>query len=262
MSDVVEEPVTQRLASFQAIVELGSQRLLEKAGIAPGMRVLELGCGTGAMTFWLARQVGPNGVVVALDRSTEALASISARAVEAGLDNIVCQQADLERGVPELQAVDLVHGRFVLMHLRHSTSLLCRLFDAMSPGAVLALEEPAISVFRSQADRQLWQFCVDLYRRYCKVQHIDPDYGGRLLNHVSQAGFCVQDDALNFASLSYEQARRYMALSLISSGQRYVDAGLVKRDVLDEQIAALTGETCGARRTTHFHAVVQLSAYR
>lgn len=262
MSDFVEEPVTQRLANFQVIVEQGSQQLLERVGIAPGMRVLELGCGTGAMTFWLARQVGPKGVVVALDRSTEALASISARAAEAGLDNIVCQQADLEQGMPELQAVDLVHGRFVLMHLRHSASLLCRLFDAMSPGAVLALEEPAISAFRSQADRQLWQPCVDLYRRYCEVQHIDPNYGGRLLNHVSQAGFCVQDDVLNFALLSYEQAKRYMALSLTASGQQYVDAGLVERGALDEQIAALTSKTHEARWTTHFHAVVQLTAYR
>jgi Methylase involved in ubiquinone/menaquinone biosynthesis len=262
MSDVVEEPVSQRLASFQAIVEQGSQRLLKRVGVAPGMRVLELGCGTGAMTLWLARQVGPKGVVIALDRSTEALTSLSARAAEAGLDNIVCQQADLEQGVPALEEVDLVHGRFVLMHLRNSASLLCRLFDAMSPGALLALEEPSISSFRSQADRQLWQFCVDLYRRYCQVQHIDPNYGGRLLNHVSQAGFCVQDDALIFAALSYAQARRYMALSLMASGQRYVDAGLVERGVLDEQIAGLTAESHEARRTTHFHAVAQLTACR
>lgn len=262
MNDVIEGPVIDRLATFQTIVERGSQLFLERAGIAPGMRVLELGCGTGAMTCWLARKVGPHGSVIALDHCANSLAVLAARTAQAGLDNVVCQQVNLEQNIPAINEVDLVHGRFVLMHLRHSASLLCGLFDAMSPGSVLALEEPAISTFHSHADRQLWKFGIDLYRRYCRAHHVDPNFGGRLLNQVSEANFSVLDHMLSFAPMSYAQARRYMELSLTASSQRYIDAGLIERLILENYLSALSTADKNDQRKTHFHAVVQLIAYR
>ena len=41
--------------------------LIERSGIGQGMRVLEVGCGSGAYTLHVARAVGPQGTVHALD---------------------------------------------------------------------------------------------------------------------------------------------------------------------------------------------------
>ena len=48
--------------------------IFAEAGIRPGMRVLDLGCGAGDATFVAADLVGPGGSVVGLDHSPEALA--------------------------------------------------------------------------------------------------------------------------------------------------------------------------------------------
>lgn len=39
------------------------------AGLKPGFRVLDIGCGRGVMSLWLANQVGNSGLVVAIDNS-------------------------------------------------------------------------------------------------------------------------------------------------------------------------------------------------
>jgi ubiquinone/menaquinone biosynthesis C-methylase UbiE len=47
--------------------------------LRPGMRVLDLACSTGWSADWLARQLGPSGTVVALDRDREAITYAGAR---------------------------------------------------------------------------------------------------------------------------------------------------------------------------------------
>lgn len=264
MSIAIADPAAQRLAMFEKLLQEGSRTLLRKAGLGRGARVLELGCGNGAMTLWLADQVGTEGQVIAVDQSSTVLAKLQERAEGAGVSNIVCRQLDLDQSVPDFDSLgaDLVHGRFLLMHLKQSASILCRLFDAMCDGAMLVLEEPAITVYRSAEDRNLWRFCVNLYRRYCLMKHIDPDYGGRLVNHVSQAGFSIKEHALHAATMPELEALRYMTLSLRASGHRYVDADLIGQQALDAHITQLEARTPNDARVTHFHMVSQLIARR
>ncbi len=46
-----------------------SRNFLIRAGLREGSRILEIGCGTGSMTTWLAKTVGKNGRVIAVDAS-------------------------------------------------------------------------------------------------------------------------------------------------------------------------------------------------
>jgi SAM-dependent methyltransferase len=64
-----------RLDRQAASIERPTRLLLQAAGIAPGMRVLDLGTGLGHVARILAEMVGPTGTVVGLDRSPEALAA-------------------------------------------------------------------------------------------------------------------------------------------------------------------------------------------
>lgn len=66
------------------------------AGLAPGALVLELGCGTGLATGWLARR---GFDVLAVDRSAEMVAH--ARAVLAGYASVEVRVADFESLVPD-----------------------------------------------------------------------------------------------------------------------------------------------------------------
>jgi len=54
-----------------------TRMIFAEAGIRPGMRVLDLGCGAGDVTFVAADLVGPGGFVVGVDRSPDALARLA-----------------------------------------------------------------------------------------------------------------------------------------------------------------------------------------
>lgn len=56
-----------------------TQALFEAAGLAPGDRVLDIGCGAGETTLWAARQVGPSGRVTGADVSGPLLDAARAR---------------------------------------------------------------------------------------------------------------------------------------------------------------------------------------
>ena len=62
----------RRRATFQA--------LIANAGVQPGQRVLDVGCGTGYLARLLAQAVGPQGLVVGVDPSPEMITYASRKA--------------------------------------------------------------------------------------------------------------------------------------------------------------------------------------
>src|SRR5262245_17165364 len=54
---------------------------LRRAGLAPGMRVLDIGCGIGDVSLLAADLVGPSGAVLGVDRSAESVAIAERRAI-------------------------------------------------------------------------------------------------------------------------------------------------------------------------------------
>lgn len=74
-----------RLRLLDEIFGPGTRELLDRAGLAPGMRVAEIGCGTGLVALWIARQVTQRGSVAAVDMSSEQLAVAKRNAEAASL---------------------------------------------------------------------------------------------------------------------------------------------------------------------------------
>ena len=83
----------RRLIHQAAILRPITERLMRGAGIRPGMRVLDLGCGAGDVSFLAAELVGASGSVVGIDRSPEAIAVARTRALAAGLRNVRFEEA-------------------------------------------------------------------------------------------------------------------------------------------------------------------------
>jgi SAM-dependent methyltransferase len=77
-----------------------TRMIFAEAGIRPGMRVLDLGCGAGDGAFVAAGLVGPDGFVVGVDRSAEALARARLRAGQRGLAQVRFVEGDLDDPAP------------------------------------------------------------------------------------------------------------------------------------------------------------------
>lgn len=135
----------------EALVPL-TERMLTGAGIVPGSRVLELGCGSGDVTELIARRVGPHGEVVAMDRDPSQVAAASDRLKSAGHHNVrfvVEEIADLEPA----GLFNAVVGRYVLMYVPSPESVIAQAAKWLVPGGSLAFLE--MDFFRGVRSR-IW----------------------------------------------------------------------------------------------------------
>ncbi len=157
-----------------------TERLLRDAGIGPGMRVLDAGCGRGAVTFLVADLVGPAGMVVGMDRSPDALAAAQARRRALSLAHVRFLEGDIATAT-STDLFDAVVGRQVLLHQPDPGAVLRHLAGLTRPGGVLAFAE--IAVLRpplAWPARPLYERCIAWIRRAVERTGAKVDMGVRL----------------------------------------------------------------------------------
>jgi len=105
-----------RLDRQAAFIDRPTRLLLQAAGIAPGMRVLDLGTGLGHVARLIASLVGPQGSVVGIDQSGAALTEARRRDSTPGSANLTYIEGDATRWVSP-EPFDAVVERLVLFHV-------------------------------------------------------------------------------------------------------------------------------------------------
>jgi SAM-dependent methyltransferase len=119
-------------------VAVATAKMLDAAGVGPGMRVLDLAAGTGDQSLIAAQRVGPAGSVLATDISASMLAVAEEAARDAGLSNVETRAADASSiDLPE-EHFDAAICRFGLMFLPDLHAALVRVRKALKPGARFA----------------------------------------------------------------------------------------------------------------------------
>jgi SAM-dependent methyltransferase len=137
------EAERQRLIVQDALMAASTQRLFEKAGIASGLRVLDIGSGSGDVAFLAARLVGSRGTVIGIDRDPAQVAFAARRAEAAGLTHVRFMTGDF-RDVQISPPVDAIVGRLVLMYAADPLDALRRALRNLRAGGVIALQESVI----------------------------------------------------------------------------------------------------------------------
>jgi SAM-dependent methyltransferase len=118
-----------------------TRRLLVDAGIGPGMRVLDIGCGAGDVTLLAAELVGEQGAVVGVDREAGPLVTGREHARERHLANVTFLQGDIEQLPSDVGIVDAVIGRRVLMYQPDGVRAIQRLADSVRSGGLIVFQE-------------------------------------------------------------------------------------------------------------------------
>jgi len=114
-------------------------RTVELAGVAPGDRVLDVCCGTGAAALPAAQRVGPSGRVVGVDLAEQLLVRARAKARARGLDNVRFVEGDMAHLDVTGNSMDLVTCVFGLYYAQDQASVLAELWRTVRPGGTLAV---------------------------------------------------------------------------------------------------------------------------
>jgi SAM-dependent methyltransferase len=132
-------PAGERWSREQAVLdrafEVLSRRLLDRASLRPGERVLDVGCGCGTTTLAAADAVGAAGAVLGIDVSVPMLAR--ARERSAGRPHISYLESDASTGAYE-PTFDVVLSRFGVMFFRDPVAAFANLRGALRPSGRLA----------------------------------------------------------------------------------------------------------------------------
>jgi ubiquinone/menaquinone biosynthesis C-methylase UbiE len=164
-----------------------TEQFLRQTGLAPGMRVLDAGCGTGDVTFLAAGLVGSSGAVVGVDRSPEAVAVAQRRAQEAGRLNVQFRVADLDELTLETP-VDAVIGRLVLLYLPDPAATLRRLCRWLEPGGIVAFQEYDMGGWTSDPPVETFAFVARLIDQTFDRAGLDRRVGLKLRRIFAAAG--------------------------------------------------------------------------
>jgi ubiquinone/menaquinone biosynthesis C-methylase UbiE len=177
----------QRLLLQGRLYDDYTEHALRLAGLRPGMRVLDVGCGPGDVSFIAARLVGPTGTVLGVDAAPEMIELARARATEQGLTAVHFTQTAID-AIALDEPVDAVIGRLILMHLPDPAATLRHLSSFVRPGGVIAFSENDITAARSIPDMPLFQQVTAGIARAFEAMGLSPRFGTTLHTIFADAG--------------------------------------------------------------------------
>lgn len=131
----------KRLALQAEILKPITRRTFEDAGIGEGMRVLDLGSGSGDVCMLLAEMTGPSGSVVGLDIDSESVREAERRVSQAGYSNISFVNSDVMNYTPAAP-FDAIAGRMILMYHPDPVAALSSAIRHLRPGGIVVFLEP------------------------------------------------------------------------------------------------------------------------
>jgi len=126
-------------ARFDATIAPHHRLLMAAAAIAPGERVLDIGCGNGITSRDAARAAGPSGEVLGIDLSGPMLARAKELTTNEELDNVRFEQGDAQVHPFDPGAYDLAISRFGTMFFLDPVAAFTNIASALRSGGRLAM---------------------------------------------------------------------------------------------------------------------------
>ena len=176
-----------RLATQARLIDPITRRFFLEAGIAPGMRVLDVGSGAGDVALLVAGLVGNAGEVLGADRVSVAVGTANARARAAALANVSFHVGDPTEMTFD-RPFDAIVGRYVLMFQGDPVQMLHKLVAHLRPGGVIVFHEPDWDGVRSFPSVPTYDRCCAWLVQTLRLSGADPRLGAKLHSTFVAAG--------------------------------------------------------------------------
>lgn len=180
-----------RLRLQSAFFEDITRGAFAAAGLGPGARVLDVGCGAGDVSFLVADMVGAGGSVLGVDRAPEAIARAGARARTESRSNVAFRVGAID-AIEDDRGFDALVGRFVLMHQADPVSTLRAAARHVRKGGTIVMIESAFSAcvagFHSTPHSPTYDRMIRLMIEVIRSAGADDAMGLRLREVFAAAG--------------------------------------------------------------------------
>lgn len=173
-----------------------TQAFILAAGLKPGMKVLDIGCGAGIMSAWLAKQVGPKGSVMAIDNSEEQLNFARKNFQKLNMNNIQTQVLSIYDIEQLKEQYDLIYCRFVLHHVYSPRKAIALFHENLNKGGIYIGEEGIVSAAFAYPPSFAWQGYMPVLPMPSEINEgheRDGDFGMKLFYSTKAAGFEIID---------------------------------------------------------------------
>jgi cyclopropane-fatty-acyl-phospholipid synthase len=144
-------------STLQEAEEEALRQTVAHADLADGQSILELGCGWGSLSLWMARQF-PNSEVVAVSNSNSQREYIESEALKRGLNNLRVVTADMNEFDPR-QKFDRIVSVEMFEHMMNWRELMSRVRSWLTPEGRFLMHiftHRAGAYLFDRADREDW----------------------------------------------------------------------------------------------------------
>ncbi len=221
------ELAAARLALIECVCGAWGREAMRSLGVLPGMRVADIGCGTGETTRWLASQVGQRGEVAAVDFSADQLRVAGKRLDLDGHRNVRFIEASAyATGLPKA-AFDMVHCRFLLCHLERPADALEEMASLVKPGGWVVCTDfdvRGLQTFPRVACYARMRELIELNGRGRKV---DYEIAVKLPSMLARAGLSNIDVETYQPSYLRGEEKRLWEYTFMEASPTMVNAGYI-----------------------------------
>lgn len=242
-----------RLDRQAASIAGATRLLLQAAGVARGMRVLDLGTGLGHVARMLGELVGPQGTVVGLDRSGDALTVARQRCEDAHESHVSFVEGDVTSW-RAAEPFDAVVGRLILFHLAEPSDIVRHHLEHLRPGGLFVTIDFDVGGARTEPRVPLALDALQWVEQAFVAAGASPRIGARLASILRQTGL---HDINTLGVQAYLQPDNPVAASLLAGVVRSLAPVIVQRGIATaEQVDVQTIEERIARELQRANAVL------
>jgi len=229
----VGEAAARRLRVLDEVFGPHSRELLRRAGLTQGMRVADIGCGSGLVSLWIAAQLGAGGSVTGVDMSGEQLRVAEKNAGAAGLTNVSFQEASAyETKLPRGQ-FELVYSRFLMCHLTDPAKALSEMRTLLRPDGILVCEDHDDGGIFSEPQTGAYERLVEISESVNRIRGLDSYIGLKLPRLVREAGFGRPEVVVKQIAELRGPHKLFWEITLREAAPAILAAGVATQEELD-----------------------------
>lgn len=205
-----------------------TKEFLLATGLDKAKSVLDIGCGSGVMTCWMAEQIGIQGKVIAIENDINQLNAAKRNAEKRSIHNIefkLCSAYEIET---LNEKFDFIYCRFVLHHLNQPEDVILKIFNLLNSKGVYASEEGIVNFAFSYPFSSAWgdeSTSVPPIWQDVTVDQRDGNIGVKMFHKMHSVGFRNIFTRIIHPLLTTRDEKNLLLLGIDELKRNYLEQG-------------------------------------